>query len=133
MFFQVIRFQLKVGNRDAALNAYGAMLDSYGEGETPDPLPAREWMMLCDYLKELKMPAEAAGEYEKLATFYPDQQFTARALICAAELRLQTEDRDRARELFQRAADLAPSAPNWQARIIAGQAQLEKTKTATAN
>lgn len=69
MFFQVIRFQLKVGNRDAALNAYGAMLDSYGEGETPDPLPAREWMMLCDYLKELKMPAEAAGEYEKLATF----------------------------------------------------------------
>ena len=126
LFHQIIRVQPKAGNRDAALNAYGTLLDTYNPDEKRTPLPPREWMLLCDYLKESARPEEASGEYLKLADAYPDQPYAIKALICAAELCLQhLNERERARALFKRAAAMSANSPAWRSRIAAGLVQLE--------
>jgi membrane associated rhomboid family serine protease len=124
-FHRLIRAHLKGNDREAGLEAYGSLLDTYAEGEPQHPLPGREWMLLCEYLNEQNLRAESAGEYEKLARAYPAEPFAVKALICAAEIRLaHLHERDRARELFERAAQLAPNVPAWRTRIAAGLEQL---------
>jgi membrane associated rhomboid family serine protease len=130
LFHQIIRLQLRAGNRDAALSAYGTLLDTYAEGEQPEPLPPREWMRLCDYLKETERPEAAASEYARLAEAYPDQAYAVRALICAAELYLHhLNESERARTLFRRAASHATASPAWRSRIAAGLVQIESSRS----
>jgi membrane associated rhomboid family serine protease len=129
-YFNLIRGHLKKNDREAALNAYGSLLDTYPEGEEQRPLPAREWMVLCDYLGELGMHKESVGEYEKLVRAYPNEVFAAKALICAAEICMtQLNDHQRAKELFKRAAEIAPAAPAWRTRIAAGLTQIEAAES----
>jgi membrane associated rhomboid family serine protease len=130
LFHQMIRLHLKAGNREAALDAYGTLLETYAEGERKDPLPAREWMILCDFLKEQNRLEEAAGEYEKLANAYPDQPFAAKALISAAELQLQhLNEREHARDLFHRAAGMHIASSAWRSRIAAGLVQIDNSRS----
>src|SRR5581483_8947603 len=124
-YVSLIRAHLKANDRESALEAYSSLLDTYPEGEQPQPLPAREWMALCDYMKGMNWPNDTANEYEKLAAAYPAEPFTARALICAAEIRLtDLQEHDKARELFQRAAALSPAAPALRSRIEKGLAEV---------
>ena len=91
-------------------------------------------MTLCDYMKEMNWPNDAVNEYEKLATVYPAEPFTARALVCAAEIRLNDmQERDKARELFQRAASLSPAAPALRSRIEKGLAETGTPQTAAGS
>jgi len=130
-FHRLIRAHLKTNDRETALEAYGSLLDSYAEGEPQHPLPGREWMILCEYLNEQGMRAEAVGEFEKLARAYATEVFAAKALICAAEICLaQLNDRNRALDLFKRAAASAPNVPAWRTRIANGLAQLEAPHSA---
>jgi membrane associated rhomboid family serine protease len=131
-YLRLIRAQLKNNDREAALEAYGLLLDTYAEGEPQHPLPGREWMILCEYLNEQNLRAEAVGEYEKLARAHSTEPFAAKALICAAEICLgHLNDPARARDLFYRASTLAPNIPAWRDRIAKGLAQIEAPQAAS--
>jgi membrane associated rhomboid family serine protease len=133
-YHQIIRLHLKNKDRESALEAYGLLLDTYSDGEEKLPMPAREWMALCDYLREIHRLEEAAGEYEKLARAYPADALAIRALICAAELYLQDNfNLTQARELFEKASAMNPESPAYKNRIFTGLAQTNRSAAATGN
>ena len=132
-YHRLIRAHIKNNDREAGLEAYGSLLDTYAEGEQQHAVPGREWMILCEYLNEQGMSMEAVGEFEKLARAHSTEPFAAKALICAAEICLtQLNDPARARDLFHRASTLSPNVPAWRERIAKGLEQIEAPRAASS-
>jgi hypothetical protein len=116
-----------MNDRVKALEVYRTMRADREEGTLPPPIPAREWTILCDYLMELKELDEVTLEFEKLGEAHPSHALAVRALVFAAEIQMDHKhNRERAEELFRKAAALRPTNPMWQKRVIDGLAKVER-------
>jgi membrane associated rhomboid family serine protease len=124
LYGRVIRHHLNAGDREAALYAYDNLLSAFPDNQVNPKIPARDWIVICEYLQESQMNREAAVEYQRLAVAWPDDPMAVRACVQGGEAALNAHDNQRALKLFETARDSAPSSM-YAARIEAG---LEKAK-----
>jgi tetratricopeptide (TPR) repeat protein len=125
MYGRLIRYHLGKDDREAALFAYDNLLSSFPDNHIEVRIPVRDWMTICDYLREVEMNREAAVEYERLVKACPDDTDAVRASIQGAEAALLAQDTDRAYRLFQMAESLNPPAA-FASRITVGKERCEK-------
>jgi len=108
MYGRLIRYHLQRNDKEAALLAYDNLLSVFPDNNICPRIPTREWITICDYLREAQMNREAAVEYERLSNAWPDDANTVRALVQGAECALIVLDPERALRMFERAEKLAP-------------------------
>lgn len=119
MYGRLIRYHLQRNDKEAALLAYDNLLSVFPDNDIRPRIPTREWITICDYLREAQMNREAAVEYERLANAWPDDANTVRALVQGAECALAVLDPERALRMFERAEKLAPPQA-LASKIVAG-------------
>jgi tetratricopeptide (TPR) repeat protein len=103
MYARLIRYHLAAGDKEAALYSYDALLSAFPDNNVDPRIPARDWIVICEYLKESDMNKEAAVEYERLVNACPDDALMTRAAIQGGEVALANHDVDRALRMFQKA------------------------------
>jgi membrane associated rhomboid family serine protease len=103
LYARVIRKHLSEGDKEAALYAYDSLLSSFPEDRISPKLPVRDWMMICQYVREMGMNREAAVEFERLAKTCPSDPLTARACLEGGETALTGNDEKLAMRLFEMA------------------------------
>jgi membrane associated rhomboid family serine protease len=108
MYGRLIRHHLQRNDKEAALLAYDNLLSVFPDNDVRARIPPRDWLVICDYLREAQMNREAAVEYERLANAWPDDANTVRALVQGAECALTVLDPERALRMFEMAEKLAP-------------------------
>jgi membrane associated rhomboid family serine protease len=108
MYGRLIRYHLQRNDKEAALLAYDNLLSAFPDNDVRARIPPRDWMVICDYLREAQMLREAAVEYERLSTAWPEDANTARALVQGADCALAVLDPERALRMFEAAEKLAP-------------------------
>ncbi|HJQ22719.1 MAG TPA: rhomboid family intramembrane serine protease [Blastocatellia bacterium] len=108
MYGRLIRYHLQRSDKEAALLAYDNLLTAFPDNAVCPRIPPRDWMVICDYLREAQMNREAAVEYERLSKAWPDDANTARALVQGAECALAVLDPERALRMFEQAEKLSP-------------------------
>ena len=104
MFGRLIRQHLASEDKEAALYAYDSLLSAFPDNNVAPRIPARDWIAICEYLKESDMNREAAVEYERLVNACPDDPLVSRAAVQGGEAALFVADADRALKLFQKAS-----------------------------
>jgi membrane associated rhomboid family serine protease len=109
LFARVIRQHLTKGDKEAALYAYDSLLSAFPEDQVNPKLPVRDWMMICQYVRELDMPREAAVEYERIAKTCPTDPLAVRACLEGGESALVINDLGLAIRLFEMALTLNPT------------------------
>ena len=119
MYGRVIRLYLAQGNKEAALYAYDGLLSSFPENAVNPKLPVRDWMAICEYLREIDMVEAASFEYERLAKTCPEDPLAIRACIQGGEAAISVSNYSRAVNLFELARKMNPSEA-YQMRIYAG-------------
>jgi hypothetical protein len=119
IYARVIRHHLAQGDKEGALYAYDGLLSSFPDDAVNPKIFIRDWISICEYVRELGMPREASVEYERLVKTYMDDPLVIRACIQGGEAALAAEDRERALRLFERAMMLNPSGA-YQSRISRG-------------
>ncbi|HWP45129.1 MAG TPA: rhomboid family intramembrane serine protease [Blastocatellia bacterium] len=124
LYGNVIRHHLANEDREAALYAYDSLLSAFPDNQVNPKIPARDWIVICEYLQEAQMNREAAVEYERLAKAWADDPLAVRACVQGGEAALLAHDNQRALKLFEIARDSAPSSL-YSGRIEAG---IEKAK-----
>lgn len=118
MYSRLIRHHLTNEDREAALYAYDSLLSSFPDNNVAPRIAARDWIAICEYLRESDMNREAAVEYERLVEACPDDALTPRAAVQGGEVALFVADVDRAYKLFQIAeAMFAPEPYASRARL----------------
>ncbi len=118
MYGRLIRQHLDNQDREAALYAYDSLLSAFPDNKVAPRIAARDWISICEYLRESDMNREAAVEYERLVNACPDDPLTARAAVQGGEVALFVADVDRAFKLFQKAEALnAPEPYGARARM----------------
>jgi len=118
MYGRLIRQHLVNEDREAALYAYDSLLSSFPDDNVAPRIAARDWLSICEYLRESDMNSEAAVEYERLVDACPDDALASRAAVQGGEVALLVADVDRAYKLFQRAEALfAPEPYGARARM----------------
>lgn len=127
MYARLIRHHLASGDKEAAIYAYDGLLSSFPDDKVEVSIPIRDWLVLCEYLKEMGMEREAAVEYDRLVAAHSDDPLTVRACVQGGEAALGSRDFDRAFRLFEHARKLNPAAP-LASRIASG---IEKCRVAT--
>ena len=121
---RLIRHHLASNDLEAALYSYDNLLSAFPDNKVEPRIPARDWLPLCEYLREMGLTREAAVEYERMVKAQPDDPLTVRACVQGGEAALIANDLERALRLFERAQTM--SAPLALAgRIDAG---LEKCR-----
>jgi membrane associated rhomboid family serine protease len=105
---RLIHYYLAQEDKEAALYAYDNLLSSFPDNHLDVRIPARDWLVLCEYLREAEMNREAAVEYERLANAYPDDALSARACVQGGEAALVAFDPTLALRLFEKAAMMNP-------------------------
>jgi membrane associated rhomboid family serine protease len=103
MYGRLIRHHLAGGDKEAALYAYDSLLSSFPDDNVAPRIAARDWIVVCDYLRESEMNREAAVEYERLVNACASDPLALRAAIYGGEAALTASDADRAFRLFQKA------------------------------
>jgi membrane associated rhomboid family serine protease len=103
MYARLIRLHLAKEDKEAALYAYDGLLSAFPDNNVAPRIPARDWIAICDYLRESGMNQEAAVEYERLVNACPDDAPVSRAAVQGGEAALLAGDIDRALELFKKA------------------------------
>lgn len=103
MYGRLIRHHLTNGDKEAALYAYDSLLSAFPDDHVEPRIPARDWLTICEYLRESDMTREAAVEYERLVNACPDDPLTARAAVQGGEAALFVNDPDRALRMFNKA------------------------------
>ena len=98
-------------DKEAALYAYDNLLSTFPDKEVKVRIPVRDWMIICDYLREVQMNREASVEFEQLAKAWPDDPNAVRASVQGAELALMASEPERALMLFEMAEQMNPPAP----------------------
>ncbi len=116
---RAIRYHLSQGDKEAALYAYDALLSAFPENAVKAKLPVRDWMAICEYLREIEMLDAASFEYERLAKTCPDDPLAIRAYIQGGETAILAKDYGRAMKLFETARQMNPPEA-FQIRIQAG-------------
>jgi tetratricopeptide (TPR) repeat protein len=109
LYARLIRHHLSNGDKEAALYAYDGLLSCFPDTAVDVHIPIRDWLLICEYLREHEMNREAAVEYERLAVAYPDDPLALRAYMQGGEAALEAHDNERALRLFEKAHDRAPS------------------------
>jgi membrane associated rhomboid family serine protease len=107
MYARLIRHHLAAGDKEAALYAYDGLLSAFPDNNVAPRIPARDWIVICEYLRDSEMNKEAAVEYERLVNACPDDALLTRAAVQGGEIALQAQDVDRAFRLFKKAEDVA--------------------------
>ena len=100
---RLIRHHLSNNDLEAAIYAYDNLLSTFPDDKVAPRIPARDWLSLCEYLREMGMIREAAVEYERLAKAQPDDPLTAQACVQGGEAALISNDLERALRLFEQA------------------------------
>jgi membrane associated rhomboid family serine protease len=119
MYGRLIRHHLQRNDKEAALLAYDNLLSAFPENNICPRVPPRDWVVICDYLREAQMNREAAVEYERMAKAWPDDANTVRALVQGAECALVVLDPERALRMFEMAEKLSPPQA-LASKIVAG-------------
>jgi membrane associated rhomboid family serine protease len=119
MYGRLIRYHLSKQDKEAALFAYDTLLQAFPDDHVAVRIPARDWITLCEYLKEAEMNREASVEFERLVNAWPDDPIAARAAILGAESAFAATDIKRAFSMFERARSMNPPQP-MVARIESG-------------
>ena len=118
MYARLIRQHLANEDREAALYAYDSLLSSFPDNDVAPRIAARDWISICEYLRESDMNTEAAVEYERLVDACPDDPLVSRAAVQGGEVALFVADADRALKLFQKAQAMnAPEPYGARARM----------------
>lgn len=118
MYGRLIRQHLANQDREAALYAYDSLLSAFPDNNVAPRIAARDWISICEYLRESDMNREAAVEYERLVDACPDDPLASRAAVQGGEVALFVGDVDRALKLFQKAEALnAPEPYGARARM----------------
>jgi membrane associated rhomboid family serine protease len=121
---RLIRHHLANNDLEAALYAYDNLLSAFPDDKVEPRIAARDWLPLCEYLREMGLMREAAVEYERMVKAQPDDPLTARACVQGGEAALIANDNERALRLFERAQKMSAPIP-LVGRIDAG---LEKCR-----
>ena len=100
---RLIRHHLSNNDLETALYTYDNLLSAFPDDKVAPRIPARDWLPLCEYLREMGMIREAAVEYERLAKAQPDDPLTPRACVQGGEAALIANDPERALRLFEQA------------------------------
>jgi uncharacterized protein HemY len=66
MYGRLIRQHLANEDREAALYAYDSLLSAFPDDNVAPRIPVRDWISICEYLRESDLNREAAVEYERL-------------------------------------------------------------------
>jgi hypothetical protein len=111
MYGKLIRHHLANEDKEAALYAYDGLLSSFPDNAVTVTIPIRDWLALCEYLREAEMNREAAVEYERLVEAYPADALTVRACVQGGEAALVAHDNARAVKLFEHAESMNPKEP----------------------
>lgn len=111
MYARLIRQHLANQDREAALYAYDSLLSAFPDNNVAPKIAVRDWISICEYLRESDMNREAAVEYERLVKACPDDPLTARAAVQGGEVALFVADVDRALKLFLKAEQLKAPEP----------------------
>lgn len=126
---RLIRHHLANNDLEAAIYAYDNLLSAFPDDKVDPRIPARDWLPLCEYLREMGLLREAAVEYERLVKAQPDDPLTVRACVQGGEAALIVNDLERALRLFEQAQTMsAPIA--LVGRVDAG---LEKCRQRLSN
>ena len=111
MYARLIRQHLANNDREAALYAYDSLLSAFPDDNVAPRIAARDWISICEYLRESDMNREAAVEYERLVNACPDDPLVGRAAVQGGEVALFVADVERALKLFQRAESVSAPEP----------------------
>ena len=118
MYTRLIRQHLANEDREAALYAYDSLLSAFPDDNVAPRIGVRDWISICEYLRESDMNREAAVEYERLVDACPDDPLVSRAAVQGGEVALLVADVDRAFKLFQKAEAMnAPEPYGARARM----------------
>jgi|ERR1041384_809684 membrane associated rhomboid family serine protease len=119
MYSRLIHHHLAGDDKEAALYAYDGLLSAFPDNNVAPRIPARDWIVICEYLKESEMNREASVEYERLVNSCPDDPLLARAAVQGGEVALVNNDVERALKMFER-AEAAQSAGPYAERAHTG-------------
>ena len=119
IYGRLIRHHLTNNDKDAALYAYDGLLSSFPDNCVEVRIAIRDWFSICEYLTALQMNREAAVEFERLATAFPEDALSLRACVDGGEAALVARDDKRAARLFRKAGDSNPPS-NLVPRIESG-------------
>jgi len=111
MSARLIRHHLANNDREAALYAYDSLLSAFPDDNVAPKIPARDWLAICEYLRESDMNREAAVEYERLVNSCPDDPLLGRAAVQGGEAALFVADVERALKLFKKAEAIRAGEP----------------------
>lgn len=111
IYARLIRHHLANEDREAALYAYDSLLSAFPDDNITPRIPVRDWITICEYLKESEMNREASVEYERLVNTWPDDSLASRAAVDGGEMALQVSDTERALRMFQKAEAMQVSEP----------------------
>jgi membrane associated rhomboid family serine protease len=130
VYGRLIRVHLSKNDKEAALYAYDNLLSSLPDNKIEVRIPARDWLTICDYLREAEMIREAGVEYERFVDAYPEDPLASRATVQGGEAALLAGDTKRALRLFEMAESLNPTGP-LASRAVAGAEKCRKILSAT--
>ncbi|HSB10298.1 MAG TPA: rhomboid family intramembrane serine protease [Blastocatellia bacterium] len=111
MYGRLIRLHLTNGDKEAALYAYDSLLSAFPDDHVEPRIPARDWLTICEYLRESDMVREAAVEYERLVHACPDDPLVSRAAVQGGEAALFVNDPERALRMFKIADAMHAAEP----------------------
>lgn len=129
MYGRLIHHHLTNSDKEAALYAYDGLLSSFPDNHVEPNIPIRDWMSVCEYLRELGMNRESAVEYERLTLAHPGDPLTARACVQGGESAIAANENEQALRLFTRAKELT-THPSLTNKIESG---IERSKTRLEN
>lgn len=119
MYARLIHQHLAREDKEAALYAYDGLLSAFPDNKVAPRIPARDWIIICEYLQESEMNQEAAVEYERLVNACSDDPVRTRAAVQGGEAALLVHDVDRALRMFEK-ANAAQAAGPYEDRTKAG-------------
>ncbi len=107
VYGRLIRHHLANNDLEAAIYAYDNLLSAFPDDKVDPRIPARDWLPLCEYLREMGLMREAAVEYERMVKAQPDDPLTVRACVQGGEAALIANDLERALRLFEHAQTMS--------------------------
>jgi membrane associated rhomboid family serine protease len=103
IYGRLIRVHLSKNDKEAALYAYDNLLSSFPDNNVAVKLPARDWLAICEYLRESGLNREAGVEYERFLDAHPEDPLASKAAVQGGEAALLANDTKRALKLFEMA------------------------------
>jgi membrane associated rhomboid family serine protease len=106
-YARLIRIHLTNQDKEAALYAYDNLLSAFPDHKVEPRIQARDWLTICEYLRERQMTREAGVEYERMVKHHPDDPLAGKAAVQGGEASLAANDVERAMRMFSIATQLS--------------------------